>query len=101
MNDEGPCIVWSSNDYEPRMMFIVWSRSPFPFLPAAAALLSVRPSVRLARSLAGSLALGIGVEFGVRVKTSLQSPVTSLSERARVFRIERREGTDRFSVTQR
>ena len=83
------------------MMFIVWSRSPFPFLPAAAALLSVGPSVRLARLLAGSLALGIGVEFGVRVKTSLQSPVTSLSERARVFRIERKEGTDRFSVTQR
>ena len=67
--------------------------------------LSVRPSVRpsgwLARLLASSLALGIGVEFGVRVKTSLQSPVTSLSERARVFRIEGKEGTDRFSVTQR
>ena len=105
MNDEEPCIVWSSNDYEPRMMFIVWSRSPFPFLPAAAALLSVgrsvRPACSLSCSLAGSLALGIGVEFGVRVKTSLQSPVTSLSERARVFRIEGKEGTDRFSVTQR
>ena len=36
MNDEEPCIVWSSNDYEPRMMFIFWSRSPFPFLPALA-----------------------------------------------------------------
>ena len=61
---------------------------------------SLRPACLLARLLAGSLALGIGVEFGVRVKTSLQSPVTSLSERVRAYSVSK-EGTDRFSVTQR
>ena len=85
-------IVWSS--YEKDVYCLVALSLSFPSRGGGFAICrAVRPSVRLACSLAGSLALGIGVEFGVRVKTSLQSPVTSLSERARVFRIERREGT--------
>ena len=97
MNDKEPC---SSTDEEICMIFIILVALSLSCLSRGGGF-AIRPSGWLARLLASSLALGIGVEFGVRVKTSLQSPVTSLSERARVFRIEGKEGTDRFSVTQR
>lgn len=66
---EGQKNVWSSN-HEPYGARYSWSG---------------RASVR--RRPVG------GVEFGVRVKTSLQSPVTSLSERARCQSRVTKEGT--------